>query len=35
VQNTEAKAEYKDGILNLDLPKAEPEKNRVVKLNLG
>lgn len=35
VQNTEAKADYKDGILSLDLPKAEAEKNRVVKLSLG
>ncbi|MGL5033407.1 MAG: Hsp20/alpha crystallin family protein [Microcystaceae cyanobacterium] len=35
VQNTEAKADYQNGILTLDLPKAEPEKNRVVKLNLG
>lgn len=35
VQNTEAKADYKDGILSLELPKAEAEKNRVVKLSLG
>ncbi|HEY9600470.1 MAG TPA: Hsp20 family protein [Allocoleopsis sp.] len=27
-------AEYKDGILNLTLPKAEEEKNKVVKVNL-
>ncbi len=35
VKNTEVNAEYKDGILNLTLPKAEEEKNRVVKVNLG
>ena len=35
VQNTNVKAEYKDGILNLTLPKAEEEKNKVVKVNLG
>ncbi len=35
VQNTDVKAEYKDGILHLTLPKAEEEKNRVVKVNLG
>jgi HSP20 family protein len=28
-------ADYKDGILNLTLPKAEEEKNKVVKVNLG
>lgn len=35
IQNTNVKAEYKDGILNLTLPKTEPEKNKVVKINLG
>ena len=35
VKNTEVNAEYKDGILNLTLPKAEEEKNKVVKVNLG
>ena len=35
VQNDQVKAEYKDGILNLDLPKAEAEKNKVVKVNIG
>lgn len=35
IQNTDVKAEYKDGILHLTLPKAEEEKNRVVKVNLG
>jgi HSP20 family protein len=34
IQNTEAKAEYKDGILNLTLPKTLEEKNKVVKVNL-
>ena len=34
IQNTEVKAEYKDGILHLTLPKAEAEKNKVVKVNL-
>ena len=34
IQNTNVKAEYKDGILNLTLPKAEEEKNKVVKVNL-
>jgi HSP20 family protein len=35
VQNTEVKAEYKDGILNLTLPKTQQEKNKVVKINLA
>ncbi|MEM9510444.1 MAG: Hsp20/alpha crystallin family protein [Cyanobacteria bacterium P01_E01_bin.35] len=34
VKNTEVKAEYQDGILNLTLPKAEAEKNKVVKVQL-
>ena len=34
IQNTNVTAEYKDGILNLTLPKAEDEKNKVVKINL-
>jgi HSP20 family protein len=34
IQNTNVRAEYKDGILNLTLPKAEEEKNKVVKVNL-
>ncbi len=34
IQNTEVQAEYKDGILHLTLPKAEEEKNKVVKVNL-
>ncbi len=35
IQNTAVTAEYKDGILNLTLPKSETEKNKVVKVNLG
>ncbi len=34
IENTNVTAEYKDGILNLTLPKAEEEKNKVVKVNL-
>lgn len=34
IQNTNVTAEYKDGILNLILPKSEGEKNLVVKVNL-
>lgn len=35
VQNTNVQAKYQDGILKLVLPKAEEEKNKVVKVNLG
>jgi HSP20 family protein len=35
IQNTEVKAEYKNGIVYLTLPKAEAEKNKVVKVNLS
>ncbi|MEB3885707.1 Hsp20/alpha crystallin family protein [Lyngbya sp. CCY1209] len=35
VQNTDVRGEYKDGILSLTLPKAEEEKHRVVKVELG
>ena len=35
IQNTNVTAEFQDGILNLTLPKAEEEKNKVVKVNLG
>ena len=35
VQNDRVKADYKDGILHLHLPKAEAEKNKVVKVNIG
>lgn len=34
IQNTNVTAEYKDGILNLTLPKTTEEKNKVVKVNL-
>lgn len=35
VQNDKVQAEYKDGVLRLTLPKAEDERNKVVKVNLG
>ncbi|EPF23145.1 MAG: Hsp20/alpha crystallin family protein [Microcystis aeruginosa Ma_MB_F_20061100_S19] len=35
VDNTNVAAEYKDGILNLTLPKAEEEKNKVVKVSVS
>jgi len=35
IQNTNVQANYKDGILKLALPKAEEEKNKVVKVDLG
>ncbi len=35
IQNNNATAEYKDGILHLTLPKSEEERNKVVKVNLG
>ncbi len=35
IQNTNVTAEYKNGILNLTLPKLEEEKHKVVKINLG
>lgn len=35
VANDNANAEYKNGILNLTLPKAEQDKNKVVKVNVG
>ncbi|MEL6440170.1 MAG: Hsp20/alpha crystallin family protein [Cyanobacteria bacterium J06621_8] len=35
IQNNDVKAEYKDGILHLTLPKSEAEINKVVKVNLG
>ena len=34
IQNDKVQAQYKDGILNLTLPKTEAEKNKVVKVNL-
>ncbi|MBH8552957.1 Hsp20/alpha crystallin family protein [Nostocaceae cyanobacterium CENA357] len=35
VQNQQVKADLKDGILNLTLPKLEQEQNKVFKVNLG
>ena len=35
IQNDRVNAEYKNGILNLNLPKAEEEKRRVVKVNVA
>ena len=35
IQNTNVQADYKDGILKLVLPKAEEEKNKIVKVNVG
>ena len=35
IQNDSVQAEYKNGVLHLNLPKAEAEKNRVVKVQLG
>jgi HSP20 family protein len=34
VKNTEAKAEYKDGLLRLVIPKAEATEKKAVKVNL-
>ncbi len=35
VENANVTAEYKDGILHLVLPKAEEERNKVVKVDIG
>lgn len=35
VENTQVKAEYKDGILNLTLPKAAEARHQVVKVNVA
>ncbi|HBB35182.1 MAG TPA: molecular chaperone [Cyanobacteria bacterium UBA8803] len=35
IQNTQVKAEYKNGVLTLTLPKAEEEKTKVIKVNLS
>ncbi|HEY9621890.1 MAG TPA: Hsp20/alpha crystallin family protein [Crinalium sp.] len=35
VQNDKVEAEYKNGVLKLNLPKVDAEKNKVVKVNLG
>ena len=35
IKNDQVQAEYKNGVLSLTLPKAEEEKNKVVKVNLA
>ena len=35
VENNQAQAEFKDGILKLTLPKAQEARHKVVKINLG
>lgn len=35
IQNNQVKADFKDGILTLNLPKVEDERRKVVKINLG
>ena len=35
IQNDKVQAEHKNGVLTLTLPKAEAEKNKVVKVNIG
>ena len=35
IKNDQVQAEYKNGVLSLNLPKAEAEKNKVVKVNLS
>lgn len=35
IQNDKAKAEYKDGVLKLTLPKAEENKDKIVKINIS
>ena len=35
IDNTNVQSDYKDGILTLSLPKAEEEKNKVVKVNVA
>ena len=35
IQNDKVQAEYQNGVLTLTLPKAEEEKNKVVKVNIG
>jgi len=35
VQNDQVKADYKNGVLSLSMPKAEDEKNKVFKVNLS
>ena len=35
VENNQVKADYTNGVLSLSIPKAEEEKRKVVKVNLG
>lgn len=35
VDNTNVKGDYQNGILKLEIPKAEEEKNKVTKVNIG
>lgn len=35
VDNTNVKGDYQNGILKLEIPKAEDEKNKVTKVNIG
>lgn len=35
IKNDQVQADYKNGVLNLTLPKAEEEKNKIVKVNIG
>ncbi|HLP90455.1 MAG TPA: Hsp20/alpha crystallin family protein [Nostocaceae cyanobacterium] len=35
IKNNEVQAEYKNGILNLTLPKAEPERHKAIKVNVA
>jgi HSP20 family protein len=35
IQNDSVQAEYKNGVLKLNLPKAEADKNQVVKVQIG
>jgi HSP20 family protein len=35
IENTNVQADYKNGVLQLTLPKAAEEKNKVVKVNIG
>lgn len=35
INHQNVSADYKNGVLNLNLPKAEDEKNKVVRVNIG
>jgi|SRR4028119_1878 HSP20 family protein len=35
IQHDQVKADYQNGVLSLSMPKAEDEKNKVFKVNLG